>query len=307
MILRSTALYKLLHFYAANGDEAERPNPDYYLSRQAVWEGVADERELNDLIAQSVSNELIGLVSRLCRDYTPALSGEFGYLWSSQRTLGTAIDTYLAYMPDQMPGLTISKSSENGVVTLGYRVRGNRYSQLPMLCVPLMAREIRITSGAQIEMAGSSSAIASKAALRFDEQHLHAKMPRNDPYLVALMDEHVKRRQSTIAEQDIVAALESHLDRQLSNESESRIQDLAETLGTSARSLQRRLASENRTLTEMKDSVRHDRAIELLAYTNTPIKTIATALGYTSVSAFYRAFDRWENCSPGGYRKRCSR
>ncbi|WP_299507924.1 AraC family transcriptional regulator [uncultured Roseobacter sp.] len=307
MILRSTAVYKLLHFYAAHGADADRPKPDYYLSRQTAWEGVADGSELNSLIEQSGAKDPMCLASRLCRDYTPALSGEVGYLWSCQETLGEAIDTYLSYMPNQMPGLTISKSVENGVVTLGYRVRGNGYSHLPTLCVPLMAREITTASGAQIEMAGSASPLVSKAALRFDAQHLGARMPRNDPYLVALMDEHIPQPEPLFAAKSTLEALESHLEKELSNGGEPRIDNVAEALGTSTRSLQRILASEDRTMSEVKDSMRHDRATELLTQTTTPIKSIATELGYASVSAFYRAFGRWENCSPGAYRKRYRR
>lgn len=77
---------------------------------------------------------------------------------------------------------------------------------------------------------------------------------------------------------------------------------VARLLGMSERTLRRRLQDSGTTFETVGDAVRRDRASELLALTNQPLTEVAFALGFTSSSAFSRAFRRWFGLRPSKYR-----
>lgn len=79
----------------------------------------------------------------------------------------------------------------------------------------------------------------------------------------------------------------------------------AETVGMSARTLQRRLAEVGVTYSGLVSSIRTRQAKELIADAEMPIADIAAQLGYTDSSNFGRAFRRQTGVSPLAFR--CSR
>jgi AraC-like DNA-binding protein len=77
---------------------------------------------------------------------------------------------------------------------------------------------------------------------------------------------------------------------------------IARRVGVGARSLGRRLAVEEAvTLREIVESVRRERASELLA-AGTPVKEVAFLLGFSEPSAFSRAYKRWTGEAPSARR-----
>ena len=70
----------------------------------------------------------------------------------------------------------------------------------------------------------------------------------------------------------------------------------------SPRTLQRRLAREGTSFQEVLDGFRRIMAADLLDHPNLAIKEIAFLLGYSDLSAFYRAFRRWHGQAPDAYR-----
>ena len=79
-------------------------------------------------------------------------------------------------------------------------------------------------------------------------------------------------------------------------------QRIASALHVSVRSLHRQLAEEGAALQRLKDDVRRQRALELLAHTQTPLKSVAREVGYRSEKSFSRAFKAWTGRSPGAVR-----
>jgi len=73
---------------------------------------------------------------------------------------------------------------------------------------------------------------------------------------------------------------------------------IAKQLGTSERSLRRALAAERTSFRALVEDVRRDRARLLLADRRTSLGEIALALGFSELSAFSRAFKRWEGRAP---------
>jgi AraC-like DNA-binding protein len=82
---------------------------------------------------------------------------------------------------------------------------------------------------------------------------------------------------------------------------------VAETLGVSTRSLQRGLAAQGASYTDLLTAVRIRRAAEWLEHTDKPVVEIAFELGYTDASNFTRAFRRQTGVPPKAFRAAAGR
>lgn len=78
----------------------------------------------------------------------------------------------------------------------------------------------------------------------------------------------------------------------------------AEIVGTSPRTLQRRLAEAGLSYSEVIDRTRFGVATTMLTKTESTSIDIARATGYGDASHFARAFKRLAGCSPSAYRRR---
>ena len=78
---------------------------------------------------------------------------------------------------------------------------------------------------------------------------------------------------------------------------------LAERLHLSPRTLHRQLKDEGASLQALKDTVRRERAIELLHRTDRPVKQVAHGAGFTNDKSFIRAFRGWTGQSPAEFRR----
>lgn len=74
--------------------------------------------------------------------------------------------------------------------------------------------------------------------------------------------------------------------------------EVAALVGTSARTLQRRLDEQGTTYSEVLDEVRQRVALERLLQSDATITEIAHDLGYSDSAHFARAFRRWAGISP---------
>ena len=85
---------------------------------------------------------------------------------------------------------------------------------------------------------------------------------------------------------------------------DTRIQTIARTLATSARSLQRRLAAAGVSYKQLLDHARKDAAERYLTDSLLSIGEVAYLLGYSEPAAFNRAFRRWHKETPLAFRER---
>jgi AraC-like DNA-binding protein len=81
------------------------------------------------------------------------------------------------------------------------------------------------------------------------------------------------------------------------------LQHLAQELLQSERTVQRRLASEGTTFSEMLNEARRQMGFHLLSDKKLELKEVAYLLGYQDVNSYYRAFRQWEKVSPGQWRR----
>jgi AraC-like DNA-binding protein len=86
-------------------------------------------------------------------------------------------------------------------------------------------------------------------------------------------------------------------------QSEINLQLTAAIIGTSPRTLQRRLAEHDQSFSRLLQSVRFRTAQRLLRDCNMPIVEIARRLGYADSANFIRAFKRWSGFGPNQFRQ----
>ena len=82
------------------------------------------------------------------------------------------------------------------------------------------------------------------------------------------------------------------------------IQQVARAVGTSVRTLQRRLATAGLSHSQLVDEVRYAEACRRLDDSVVRVQDIGRALGFGDPGAFTRAFVRWSGVSPRTYRSR---
>lgn len=107
---------------------------------------------------------------------------------------------------------------------------------------------------------------------------------------IDLDQQNIKTRVRLILEEDMLGSFSS-------------IEEVAERMNISSRTLHRRLEKEDSSFQQIKDDIRRDAAV---AYINRPeltISAVSVLMGFQDTSAFYRAFKKWTGMSPGEFRK----
>ncbi len=85
------------------------------------------------------------------------------------------------------------------------------------------------------------------------------------------------------------------------------MEQVAERLGMSSRTLRRKLEKEGTIYEQLLTRLRLELGREMLTQTNYPIAEIAARLGYHNPTNFTRAFSRWADCTPLKYRQQRGR
>jgi AraC-like DNA-binding protein len=148
-------------------------------------------------------------------------------------------------------------------------------------------------------------AAASWNGWAFPREMSQLPLRRRDPALSDLLqrlaDESIARLSPTAEgiALDVRRALASRIAG-----GDTRIQTIARTLATSARSLQRRLAAAGVSYQRLLDLARKDAAERYLTDLSLPVGAVAYLLGYSEPAAFNRAFRRRHNETPQAFRKR---
>jgi AraC-like DNA-binding protein len=81
------------------------------------------------------------------------------------------------------------------------------------------------------------------------------------------------------------------------------LSDVAQQLGMSHRTLQRRITEEGATFRDLLADARRNLGRHLLADPATEIDEVACLLGYQDTTSFYRAFREWEGMPPNRWRE----
>jgi AraC-like DNA-binding protein len=138
--------------------------------------------------------------------------------------------------------------------------------------------------------------------LVFQAGDLARPVPTADPLLYRMMSERVEQIERG-QNRDLVGRVRDLLQTMvLLPDLQASI--VASRLGMSLRSLNRRLSVEGTSVREIRDEVSAETASQLLANTERTASEVAVMLGYSSPSAFSRAFRRWRGVAPARWRTR---
>lgn len=132
---------------------------------------------------------------------------------------------------------------------------------------------------------------------------LSRPMPGSDPILLMVMQDSL--RQLSLAggeEPDVVDDARAQI-RQRLVLGEPGLEDIAEQMGMSSWSLQRRLREQGLSFSALVDKQRQELATYYMRQQQLPISELAPLLGYSETSAFSRAFRRWFGVSPRQWRQ----
>jgi AraC-like DNA-binding protein len=82
------------------------------------------------------------------------------------------------------------------------------------------------------------------------------------------------------------------------------LRDVAQELGLSSRTLQRRLTGAGFTFQQLVEETRRELARHYLKQRAVELPEVAFLLGFEDVNSFFRAFQMWNGTSPGEWRER---
>ncbi len=149
---------------------------------------------------------------------------------------------------------------------------------------------------------GALQFTSGQTAIHLPSAVLELTNPRADSTLVSLLDRYTetllerKPALTTVSGRVHAWLVEAH------SAGDPAARSAAAALAMSERTLHRRLEEEGMTFRKLLDQFRHEKAVELLASRKHSIAEVAFLLGYSELSAFYRAFKRWTSRSPAGLR-----
>lgn len=136
----------------------------------------------------------------------------------------------------------------------------------------------------------------------FDAALLDLPVPRSDPHLFSYL---ARRADQLMAQLPSVGSHAEHARREIGDllaTGDARLPIVAQRLGTSERTLHRRLADEGTSFAALVDEARRERATLLLEDRQLSCSEIAFLLGYTETAPFFRAFKRWTGQTPKAWR-----
>lgn len=199
-------------------------------------------------------------------------------------------------------GLGSQIASEIAVLSMlhwGRQLFGHSLVPLGMT-VPRRGSFVRYAAWAGCDVVGG----APQAKLVLPSALLDAPVATADPDLARFFEELLGQRAAAVGrgEGDTLLSDVRRAVAQALAEGTPSLNQLAGQLGTSPRTLQRRLLDAGTRFSQVIDDVRHDLALTHLKNPTLGIAEIAFMLGFDEVASFHRAFRRWQGTTPGAFR-----
>lgn len=124
-----------------------------------------------------------------------------------------------------------------------------------------------------------------------------------DPGLCVVLDRHAEELVAKYPREDtLIDRVRTMIKAQLSG-GDAALDRLANQLGMSGRTLQRKLREHGTSHQELLDQMRRDLAMRYLREPEMAICEVAYLLGFSESSAFHRAFKRWTGATPNEFRR----
>lgn len=136
------------------------------------------------------------------------------------------------------------------------------------------------------------------ALMRFDKEILSLPLKNSDAALVAILEKHADKLLASLPHIDEITDQVRKQIAYLLHQGEPTIEQLAERLNYSRRTLQRRLTEAGTNFRKELNTVRYELAKSYLKDLRLQIVEIALLLGYAEHSPFTRAYKEWSGKTP---------
>ena len=253
-----------------------------------------------------------GLILLACTDFAQALEQTQRYeqlahdLGRSRLEVdaatGLAHYTWTSHFPGA--GRHLAESVFAGIRTFGSWLAGR-----PLAPVRLAFAHASDADPAEYaRVLGMVPAFGAEAHLAcFDAARLAMPVPNADAGMYPVLQQHAERllkeREDERERHGIVAQVRACVIRNLAKD-RVRLASIADELGLSQRTLQRKLSEAGASFQQVLDSARHALARDYLRQRGLSLADIAFLLGYQEQSAFTHAFREWSGMNPGAWRER---
>jgi len=143
---------------------------------------------------------------------------------------------------------------------------------------------------------------AESCQLIIDSATLALPLTKADPGLAAVLDRHAEELLAKHPRPDSIADRARVLIKEELNGGDPSLERIAQRLGLSPRTFQRRLRAQASSHNELLDQLRKDLALKYLRDRQMAVCEIAYLLGFSESSALHRAFKRWTGMTPSEFR-----
>ncbi|MBI3677184.1 MAG: AraC family transcriptional regulator ligand-binding domain-containing protein [Proteobacteria bacterium] len=144
---------------------------------------------------------------------------------------------------------------------------------------------------------------SGRNALLLDERFGTLRQPPTNRYVFGVLS---KRAEALLKELESAKSTRARVERLLLpilHTGDAGIAPIAQKMGLSTRTLQRRLAQEGVSFATVLDELRHRIALHYLSGRKVSANETAYLVGFSDPAAFARAFKRWTGTSPGAIRE----
>jgi len=193
------------------------------------------------------------------------------------------------------------ESAEYGIALNICRIRSEtgglaRIDHVSFLHQPDDVAELEELFGCQVRVNGTWAGIA------LPRETMQVPLKRRDPILRGVLERQAETISIGLPETGGPALDVRHAVMARLTKGQVDVEIIARDLGTSSRTLQRRLSAAGQSYQQVLDGVRREVAERYLAQKSLSIGEIAYLLGYSEPAAFHRAFKRWHDVTPQAFR-----
>lgn len=308
--------HQILECAALSEQEFTKPGARFPASRYP---------DVLETLARASENPLIAL--NLGEATHPRMLGSIGFLMSTADTLAQAYQALIDYLPLLFEGavLEMEQTTEGTQLSLELNQNDQRAVEYFLACLVNWPRWL---TGHQVPARYIRLALPEPANIQPYQQFFAAEVefgaPRNQLLLAsdylslgcieANHEMHQLHREfadsllSKTALQSALTAQTRNLIRQQLAEGGGcvRREQIADSVGLSLRTLQRKLGLLGTNFQDIYDQTRREVCLQLIQRGQMSFGEIAFQLGFSNQSAFQKAFKRWMEMAPSEYRQRIS-
>ncbi len=277
------------------------------------------QNQLLDLAAAKLNYPYIGL--ELAKRQTIAIYGPLASMVIASANLGEALQIFVEHIQLRVQTINLSITTQNDIAE--FRIESDFPKVADSVCfqdhgIALVFNLLKTLHGQNLtpravyfrhDEVGDpdyysqyfSCPVAfnsSKLAITFNSSLLTQPIAESARLIPLRLREYLEHRH----EDNFVEQVKHCVSLMLVSD-ECRVDVVAQAIGYSKRTLQRRLESQNTSFKALVEAVRYQQTEHYINHPYYRLTDIAVLLGYSELSAFTRSFKRWYGVSPQQWRK----